>query len=98
MACKRWSFDTLHSYSIGEVLSFEPWKENVTKGLYIKLDGGYKCWHKGSTEYETPQTIILMECDLTAGVGFPEPFSNKTGKNFHRYKLCSEILYNNKYY
>lgn len=90
MACKRWSFDKYHSYSIGEVLNFLPLKgKNITKGLMINLTGGYKCFHKVRSNYVKPSTSILMECDLSAGVGRPEPRSNLTGMTI--FCLCIAI-------
>lgn len=82
MACKRWSFDSQNSYSIGEVMSFKKWQDNVTNGLKIELHRGYKCWNKYHRTYQTPVTTILMQCDIAAGIGFPEPLDSKTGLTF----------------
>jgi len=86
MACKRWGFDTLYSYSIGEVLNFIPLKDNLTGGLMINLTGGYRCWHREHKVLSVPSTSILMICDLYRGVGQPEPRSNASAiddKNCH---------------
>ena len=61
-------------------MNFLPLKGNITRGLMVNLTGGYKCFHKGRSNYVEPSTSILMECDLGAGVGFPEPRSNLTGE------------------
>ena len=73
MACKRWSFDENHSFSIGEVMRFLPWEGNETNGLLVKLTGGYRCWNRIQKSYQSPVTNILMKCDLNIDVGFPEP-------------------------
>lgn len=79
MACKRWSFDAHNSFSIGEVMSFVRWDENITNGLKIQLTRGYKCWNKIQRKYQSPVTNILMQCDLNADIGFPEALDNKAG-------------------
>ena len=78
MACKRWSFDENHSYSIGEVLNFLPSK-NESSGLLIKLTGGYRCWNKFNKSYQEPVTTIDMKCDLNIEFGYPEPLDKYSG-------------------
>ncbi|XP_012558711.1 endosome/lysosome-associated apoptosis and autophagy regulator family member 2 [Hydra vulgaris] len=78
MACKRYYFDKMNSYSIGEVLSFEALEgEKKRSGLKITLTGGQSCWNKWR-RYISPQTTILMICDLEAGENRPEPLNNFT--------------------
>ena len=95
MACKRWSFDNYYSYSIGQVLNFIPLKkDNIKNGLMINLTGGYKCWHKGRKAYAIPSTSILMDCDLSAGIGAPKPLSNSSGMLRHNIT----VIYNKNNY
>lgn len=90
MACKRWSFDENHSYSIGEVLNFLPIK-NESNGLLIKLTGGYKCWNKMKKTYQEPVTNILMKCDLDVDIGFPEPLNGNFVFFYFRYVFIFSI-------
>ena len=81
MACKRYYFDRFNSISIGEVLSFKALEGDKKRdGLKVILSGGNKCWNKMTRAYTSPQTSILMMCDLEAGVNRPEQL-NFTGKS-----------------
>ena len=94
MSCKRWSFDSFKSYSIGEVLSFFALPSHeMNKGLTIQLDEGDRCYKKG--KYVSPKTVISMRCDLHSGEGYPEPESNSTGVEFEscNYRLLWRSVY-----
>lgn len=77
MACKRWSFSSRYSYSIGRVMGFKP-KENVASGVTVELTDGYNCYNKHGYKVEPAKTIIDLQCDLDAGVGVPMPLDNET--------------------
>ena len=78
MACKRWSFSSKYSYSIGRVIGFKA-KKDVTSGLIVELTDGYNCYNKHSFKMIPAKTIINLICDYDAGVGVPMPIDNKTG-------------------
>ena len=78
MACKRWSFSSKYSYSIGRVIGFKA-KKDVTSGLTVELTDGYNCYNKHSFKMIPAKTIIDLICDIDAGVGVPMPIDNKTG-------------------
>lgn len=78
MACKRWSFSSKYSYSIGRVIGFKA-KKDIASGLTVELTDGYKCYNKHSFKMIPAKTIIDMICDIDAGVGVPMPIDNKTG-------------------
>lgn len=78
MACKRWSFTSRYSYSIGRVIGFKP-KPDVYSGLIVELTDGYNCYNKHGRKVNPARTTIDLICDLDAGVGVPMPLSNDTG-------------------
>ena len=80
MACKRWSFSSRYSYSIGRVIGFKP-KIDVTSGLTVELTDGYNCYNKHGYKIKPAKTIIDLQCDINAGVGVPMPMDNKTGSH-----------------
>lgn len=93
MACKRWSFDENHSYSIGEVLNFLPREGNESMGLLLKLTGGYRCWNKITKKYQIPVTNIVMMCDFDIEEGDPEPLGNHTDTGIKQSNILKMSLY-----
>ena len=92
MACKRWSFSSTYSYSIGRVIGFKP-KSDVTSGLTVELTDGFRCYNKHKNEMKNAKTIIDLVCDTNAGVGRPTSMGNFSGLFVSFIRSCEVVIF-----